>query len=178
MIELNDDAFKTTLKETSKDDSDKNNVVYMTNSSLIVTNFDLVKTKYTNSLKLSEENAASVDAFVPKGDNVYFIEFKNGKLQASDKRNVRDKVRDSLLIYNDINNITITENRNSAIFILVYNEAKNKNKSDPVVNPVMKLANQEKISFGMDRFKNLFFKEVHTYTEAQFEEFLQNTLEV
>ena len=76
MIDLNDDAFKTTLKETSKDDSDKNNVVYMTNSSLIVTNFDLVKTKYTNSLKLSEENAASVDAFVPKGDNVYFIEFK------------------------------------------------------------------------------------------------------
>lgn len=175
MIELNDNAFKTTLKETSKDDSDKNNIVYMTNSDLSVTNFDLVKTKYTNSLKLSEENATSVDALVQKDGIVYFIEFKNGVLKSSVKRDVREKIRDSLLIYNDIKNITITDNRNSAIFILVYNEDKNKNKSEPVVDPVMKLAKQEIISFGMDKFKNLFFKEVHTYTEAQFEAFLNRT---
>lgn len=177
MIDLNDDAFKTTFKETSKDDSDINNIVYMTNSDLTVTNFDLVKTTYISSLNLSKINVASVDALVQKDDIVYFIEFKNGVIQSKVKRNVRDKVRDSLLIYNDIKNTTITDNRNSAIFILVYNEAKNKSKSDPVVNPIMKLAKQKKIKFDIGKFENLFFKEVHTYTEAQFENFLKRTFE-
>ena len=81
MIDLNDDAFKTTFKETSKDDSDINNIVYMTNSDLTVTNFDLVKTTYISSLNLSKINVASVDALVQKDDIVYFIEFKNGVIQ-------------------------------------------------------------------------------------------------
>ncbi len=175
MIDLNDTIFKTTLKETSKDDSDKDNVVYMTESSLEVTNFDLVKTRYTNGLSLSEESATSVDALIQKDGIFYFIEFKNGILKSSVKHEVKDKVRDSLLIYNDIKNTTISENRINAVFILVYNEEKNKNKSASVVGKMMKLADEELISFGMEKFKKLFFKEVHTYTEAQLEEFLKKT---
>ena len=39
---------KTTLKETSKDDSDKMNVQYLTESNLSVVDFDRVKTCYAN----------------------------------------------------------------------------------------------------------------------------------
>lgn len=177
MIDLNDSIFKTTLKETSKDDSDINNVVYMTDSDLLVTNFDAVKTEYTNNLGLSENYAASVDALIQLEDTIYFIEFKNGNMKPEVKRNVRDKVRDSLLIYNDIEDSTIADNRTSVVFILVYNENKNKNKSGIVVNPVMKLANEEIILFGMEKFKNLYFKEVHTYTESQFEDFLHKVFD-
>lgn len=60
------------------------------------------------------------------------------------------------------------------MLILVYNGEKNKNKSSSVVNSVMGLANEELILFDLEKFKHMYFKEVHTYTESQFKLFLDN----
>ena len=68
---------------------------------------------------MSEDRAASVDALVVKGDVIVFIEFKNGKVN---NRNVKDKIRDSLLIFNDITEKNLTYTRNKAELIVVYNE--------------------------------------------------------
>lgn len=189
MINLNDESYRSTLKETSKDDSGGANVEYMTGSDIQVLNFDTVKTAYTNSLGLSEGAACSVDALLFKEQNstdegssdksVFFIEFKNGKIESQIKRNIANKVRDSLLIYNDIKKLSVEDMRKQAVFILVYNAAKNPDSSrSSIAQSVMGRANQELIRFNLDRFKGLYFKEVHTYTENQFQSFLQRTFDM
>lgn len=48
------------------------------------------------------------------------IEFKNGDMK-SEKRRVKDKIRDSLLLFCDITEMRIAETRKAMDFILVYN---------------------------------------------------------
>lgn len=181
MIDINDDSFKSTLKEASKDNSDKDNIVFMTESDLEVISFDAIKTKYANALNLSEDVAHSVDALLVKEQNldndIFFIEFKNGKVDGKIKRNIANKVRDSLLIYNDIQTVSISDLRKHAVLILVYNESKNieGHHRDYIAQSVMSFAKEELIRFDLERFKHLYFREVHTYTENQFEEFLKET---
>jgi hypothetical protein len=65
-------------------------------------------------------------------------------------------------------NISFT--RKNLDYILVYNEKKN-SKSE-IVAHIAKKAKTEQIKYGLERFKKYFFKEVHTYTEKEFEEYL------
>lgn len=177
MIDLNDKDFKSTLKELSLDNSNKDDIKYMTESELQAINFDLVKRKYANNLGLSEEKAHSVDAIViiKKQNLDCFIEFKNGKIDGKTKRNIRDKIRDSLLIYGDIALKNVSYTRKNTIFVLVYNEEKNgRGKSlDKFTSHLMNKAQTEEKRFGLEKFENLYFKEVHTYTEKQFDNFLK-----
>ena len=113
---LNDNI--ESLKETSKDDSDTNNIQYMTTSEIAVVNFDLVKRSYVNGFGLSEEVATSVDAIVPMKDGILFVEFKNGKVN---NRNIKDKARDSLLIFLEIIGKNITFSRSNIDFVVIYN---------------------------------------------------------
>ena len=108
------------LKEISKDDSDKENIDYMTDSLKEAVNFDAVKTEYTNGLNLSEENATSVDGIFEMSNHLIFIEFKNGNMK-NQKRSVKDKIRDSLLIFCDITGKQVKDTREWLEFILVYN---------------------------------------------------------
>lgn len=178
MIDLGDKDFKSTLKETSLDDSNKEDKKYMTKSELPAIDFDLVKRKYANSLGLSEDKAHSVDAIViTKEENLeYFIEFKNGKVEGKTKRNIKDKIRDSLLIYSDVTLKNVSYTRKNAIFILVYNEEKNKRgKSlDDIRSHLMDKAQIEERRFDLEKFEDIFFKEVHTYTEKQFDNFIKD----
>lgn len=90
---------RESLRETSKDDSDPNDIQYMTSSETEVVNFDLVKRCYVNGFGLSEDAITSVDAIVPLEDRILFVEFKNGKVN---NRNIKDKARDSLLVFLEI----------------------------------------------------------------------------
>lgn len=176
MIDLNNKDFKSTLKELSIDNSNKDDIKYMTESKLQAINFDLVKRKYANNLDLSEEKANSVDAIIIENRNLEcLIEFKNGKIDSKTKRNIRDKIRDSLLIYSDIALKNISYTRANTIFILVYNEEKNgRGKSlDKLTSHLMNKAKTEEIRFDLKKFEDLYFKEVHTYTEKQFDNFLK-----
>ena len=98
----------STLKECSKDHSDPGCIKFMTESQLEAINFDTVKTKYANDLVLSEECAASVDALLETDENIAFVEFKNGKVN---NRNIKDKIRDSLLLFCDLTKQTISDTR-------------------------------------------------------------------
>ena len=127
MISLNDyELFRTqkSLKELSIDDSDADNIQYMTNSQLSAVDFDIAKRTYVNSLGLSEEQADSVDALLQTNDSIAFIEFKNGKMN-NEKRKVKDKIKDSLLLFSAITGKTISYTRQKADFVLVYNVEKN-----------------------------------------------------
>lgn len=174
---------KITLKEASKDDSDISNIQHMTDCELEVINFDLVKRKYANSLKLSDEVAASVDALLQIGDHIVFVEFKNGKVK---NHNIKDKARDSLLIFCDVVGKTISYMRKRVDLIVVYNLEKN-----PLPNQIKKgrfqespsriaignyfseKAQKEYILFDLQRYERLYFREVHTYSKEEFREYLR-----
>lgn len=168
------------LKELSKDTSEIPNQ-YMTLREDKAVNFDLVKRIYTNALGLSEETAASCDCILAHSGAVAMIEFKNGRVKNGE---VKTKVRDSLLIYSGITGEGIAETREGMEFILVYNEEKNPDRglthrqaSDSpsrvsIAGHVARKAKREHIRFDLERFRALYFHEVHTYTPEEFESYL------
>ena len=164
---------KITLMEASKDDSGIDDC-YMTDSKIEVTDFDMVKRHYANKLYCSEECAASVDALLSVGDTVAFIEFKNGKVN---NRNVKDKLRDSLLIFLDVTGKTISYTRENAELIVVYNPDKNgsRTKQDDremsggksridIGKHFMKKAKEELVLFDIGKYAPIYYKKVHTYS--------------
>lgn len=165
---------RSTLKETSKDDTTSS---YMTDSALEVVNFDSVKDEYVKKLALYE-TPASADAFHVDGGNLYLVEFKNGYMDALKIFEVRKKIFDSLLILLDIIKEQILFSRQTLVFILVYNENKNPDKNDGfqvspsrayIANVFSQKGTEKFIRFNLQRFERLYFKEVWTVTEQEFE---------
>ena len=177
---------KSTLKECSGDNSDGSTIKFMTESQTEAVNFDEFKTKYANNLRLSEECAASADALLQTNTGLAFVEFKNGKVN---NRNVKDKIRDSLLLFCDFTDRTISYTREHVDFIAVYNEEKNPlpnqykkqtNADAPSRTEISRYflgkGNQKLILFDLERYQHLYFRKVHTYTKEQFENYIEKTL--
>ena len=184
MIELKAyEIFKdsvATLKEVSLDTEHGESMI---NDTVDVINFDRVKRKYTNQLGHSENDASSVDALAYNEDTLFFIEFKNGQVKNND---IKNKIKDSLLIFNDIVQKNISYTRKCAELIIVYNLKSNpmphqyekQNSSDSALigisKHVAKLAGKEFIRFNTERYQSLYFKAVHTYTVSEFKLFMQD----
>ena len=174
---------RESLRETSKDDSDPNDIQYMTSSETEVVNFDLVKRRYVNGFGLSEDAITSVDAIVPLEDRVLFVEFKNGQVN---NRNIKDKARDSLLVFLEIIGENIAFSRSNIDFIVVYNLEKNplprqvqkgQLQETPsrvsIADHFMGKAGKEFIRFDLERYERLYYRNIHTYSKEKFEEYLQ-----
>ena len=191
----------STLKDASLDD--KNNV-YMTNLGLKIIDFDSIKQEYTRRLHISENSAKSCDALLTNvscedklkdKESIYFIEFKNGAVKVSD---IRIKVKDSLLIYSDIEKIDLSYFREHAEFILVYNSDKHKSKVEirkkeskknseesekfskeriRIGQHFSKLGEEEFLIFDIEHMKKMYFKDVHTYDKYEFENYIKEKLE-
>lgn len=195
--------FTTSLKETSKDDSDKRNIVYMSKLENAVVNFDKVKEKYVSELenKLSM-TPFSNDALFEKNGKWFFIEFKNGTIDNLTNAKIKMKIYDSLLVLLDILKQDIEFSRKNITYILVFNE-ENINKKctskDFDKNEYLKF-NQVpsadsasranllfmledlsgcfgKPQFGLERYKNFIFNEVYTIPKYRFDDFIKNIIE-
>lgn len=173
----------STFKETSHD-TDGQCPGYMTESEIKVINFDKVKEDYVRGMKLSKMPCSNDALYIDKDKNIFFVEFKNGQIK-NKIYNVYNKIYDSLLMFNDIVNENISFCRQNVYFMLVYNEEKNsrlegnKKQEDSSKAVISKLihnkANKKFVRFGLKQFEKLYFKEVFTYTESEFEEkFLLN----
>ena len=180
------------LKETSIDKRD-GTPQYMTLSTRDAVNFDDVKEEYVKQLGVSEIPKSN-DALFDDGKGfLVFVEFKNGFMDRPKQFEVRKKVYDSALIFTDITSTGISYMRDHMKYILVYNETANqdndldeelKKKRKTAVQPspafdafaknVGKYANEEYVCFGLKIFQNYCFKEVHTYTEAEFNAYLSS----
>lgn len=165
--------YETTLQEASWDD---NNEKDMTISKLSVINFDDLKKDYVENLKLSQ--IKSNDAlFVNNGDYT-FIEFKNGKIDNTEKVfKIYSKIYDSIIIYLDLDVFqgTIENMRNKMTYILVYNKAyrhteKFEGSEHDFLRKMLISSKAERIRFGLRKFKGYCFKNVHTYSKEEFEE--------
>lgn len=173
----------STFKETSHD-TDGQCPGYMTESEIKVINFDKVKEDYVRGMKLSKMPCSNDALYIDKDKNIFFVEFKNGQIK-NKIYNVYNKIYDSLLMFNDIVNENISFCRQNVYFMLVYNEEKNsglegnKKQEDSSKAVISKLihnkANKKFVRFGLKQFEKLYFKEVFTHTESEFEEkFLLN----
>ena len=171
----------STFKETSYD-KDGEKPGYMTDSQIQVINFDKVKDGYIKNLALSNTPCSNDALYFGKDNKIFFVEFKNGVLDERPRRNfnICKKIYDSLLIFNDIVHQNISFCRENLYFILVYNENKNKREackteqeesSKAIISKkIHKKAKKKFVRFGLDRFEKLYFKEVFTYTESEFED--------
>lgn len=171
----------STFKETSYD-KDGEKPGYMTDSQIQVINFDKVKDGYIKNLALSNTPCSNDALYFGKDNKIFFVEFKNGVLDERPRRNfnICKKIYDSLLIFNDIVNKNISFCRENLYFILVYNESKNRREacrteqeesSKAIISKkIHKKAKKKFVRFGLDRFEKLYFKEVFTYTESEFED--------
>ena len=179
----------STLKQTSKDD---NNEEYMTESQIKVINFDSVGgDKYTRNNNLSIQLKTNDVLFLHNDERYTFIEFKNGKLLDKSNRidikklkDIELKILNSIFVLGDIEEKSLNILKEITNYILVYNEEKNspneKNSISEIGNYFINqgsslsvgentFGKDEIICFGLEKFKNYCFKNVHTYSKEEFE---------
>lgn len=179
------DIYSSTLRVTSQDDS---NGICMTESELKVVNFDKVKRRYSSELCLSHHPKSCDALFVNKKGEMYFIEFKNGRIDENETTKIKFKLYDSLLIFLDKSSITLNNLRKKSTFILVYNYHKKHSKdalddcgSDKtsfytIANTVTAKGGGHIIRFGLYLYKKLYFKEVYTCTQEEFNKLLDDLI--
>ena len=178
----------STLQEISIDDHEKDNVQYMTDSQRMAVNFDKVKEEYISNLSLVEVPKSNDALFLSRDNKLIFVEFKNGFMDGKKKFDVRKKIYDSIIILTDILDVGISHLRDQMEYVLVYNENINEDEKeilqkksyvqpskayDSLAKGIFGMAKKEYVCFGYDIFKNYCFKDVHTYTEKECEEYLE-----
>lgn len=171
--------FMTTVKCTSKD-SEHNE--YMTECTAPAVNFDKVVKSYCKNICISTVGSNDALVFHPN-DTVTFIEFKNGHINNPEQqRKLLKKIYDSIVIFTDITGKTISDTRNFLNYILVYNERKNPDNTNPKIKYrasksrdeidkiLLGYGKETHIKYGLEFLKGYCFKEVNTYTQNEFEE--------
>jgi len=170
MCEIFDRHFST-LQMTSIDTANSED---MTDSQYNVVNFDDVKNEYVSSLKL-KNIPTSVDAILKKGNEIFFIEFKNGNLDAKDVYDIRKKIYDTLLIYGDITGKTINYTREFVEFILVCNAEKS-SKVNLAERFLKNKMSESSLFSPLFPFEKYCFKKISVYTKEEFKQNFTNNL--
>ena len=180
----------------SKDDSDEENPVYMVGidrdiSKDIVIDFDSVKTAFCKRFHKSNEVFKSADALLYSEvkNKLIFVEFKNGNVK--NVKNLKEKLKDSLLVFSNIVDVDLKFCRKYLEYIVVYNyekkkpsveqkkvkyrkEEQNKSQSpskeyvEGIAKPLFKLAKDEIILWDLEIMKDICVSDVHTYTVDEF----------
>lgn len=190
-------TYQSTLKETSKDDSNLKDIKYMSGIDDDVIYFDKVKEKYTSDLiNKPIKMPLSNDTLFKKGDFWYFIEFKNGLIDNRVNMEIKLKLYDSLLILLDLLNKGISFAREKIVYILVFNEETLDNQKlshqfnkkeylesnqiasidSPSRMTLVSLldglsGNLGRPQFGLERYKSFLFKDVFTIPKYRFDDF-------
>ena len=164
----------TTLQEASKDTG---NGTYMTNSQYEVLDFDEIKKLYANNHAINKHPSSADALSQDQNGSFIFVEFKNGEV---DSKNINKKIYESTAIFMDITNTTISFTRKNMDYILVYNESKNpikKNKQSitDITSHVSVKAKEYYPRFRLASFKDYFFRNIYTYTEKEFTDYLSKT---
>jgi len=155
-------GFGTTLEKASEDDCNSD---VMTLSQENVVDFDEFKNGFVKKISSSgitvDALPMSCDAlYMAASQNEFFmIEFKNGRIKELE---IKIKILESLLMLSEEFSATIKSTRHHLNFILVYNEDTSKKQ---IKNYWDKRADM----FGLEHFKNLYFKDVRAYTKEEFE---------
>ena len=170
MININNfSKYETSISNLKETSFDGSNEEYMTESSLSVYNFDKVVKDYCKTRKIKKYTPSSADVFYQcKNNEVYLIEFKNGKIDKYEISKIKKKILESLLIITDILEIHISDTRENFNFIFVYNKEKNTSYED-IMQTVNDYAINDNSTTSFKLLKKIFFKEVFTLNKEEFE---------
>ena len=118
--------FRKHVESIQNLSADSQNSQFLSDSHSCAIDFDAVKREYCNAHIGSEDNAKSVDALVLVNGRLTFIEFKNGNISSSQKKNdIKQKVYESIFIFHEITKIPLYSICSNLDFILVYNMLNN-----------------------------------------------------
>jgi len=151
-----------------------------------VINFDLVERVYKQELSktLSCNLVESMDGLANVEPHTFsLVEFKHGKFSYEE---LNDKILNSLLVLCDILHKNISDLRNHMDLIFVCND----NKGIDIANnaqrkiqesisrsniekAIFKKAKKEPIRYRLKKYQGMYFRNVHTYTETEFSEYMQ-----
>lgn len=170
---------QSTLKDTSYNDA---GTAHMTDSLLPVIDFDAVKSEYIRSYHCSPVPKSN-DALLHYGDEYFFIEFKDGNMKY-EIHNVRGKIFESLLLFCDLTDTTISFSRKHVSYMLVYNQEKSKAyiqeklsanevQEPPAIGTFIRALGKEAKHnvdyFGLRKqFKDIYFKDVYSCERSEF----------
>lgn len=176
MLNFND--YSKTLESLSLDSSNGEPMVHCQEHAIDFDAFLEAYFKQCYSKKCSKV-PESVDAVLFVDGKYTLIEFKNGRMDKEKCHNVKCKIAHSLLVIMDHQNIGIDYVKNNISFVLVYNN-KTAFKKEPdlkqykkmIASGVMQKAKTRIIHFGLDIFKETYFKDVLTIEKDEFQDFL------
>ena len=170
----------STLKDTSHDST---NGQYLSQSPYPAVNFDDVKDDAFVGFNDYRSNDALL---IPQndGEKYVFIEFKNGDVTSRAKcKDIRTKIAESLLIFHDILNVTISFDRCELVYMLVYNRVNNHSFETQRNSSVARISNhfarQAGTFFlinGFDRYRKIF-NAVYTINEVEFKNSFSDKLD-
>ncbi|NQN67729.1 hypothetical protein HPA05_04345 [Streptococcus suis] len=183
-----DKLFVTTFSTTdSKYLFEPCNFIY---SNDLVVNFDNVKSEFCKSLDKDNTLLCSVDTILYNKQNgrLILVEFKNGIIDKNQRRKLKNKIKDSILMLNYFLSTNLGDSQNNFEFILVYNSLNDPPLPDEDIdidyldNPeyydfaetVSEFAGEEHIRFNLGIYEDIFVKNVHTYNIDQFKKYYIN----
>lgn len=165
---------RSTLKATSYDDA---NDCYLSESEFPAVDFDEVVKSYCKGFGLEGDALSSNDALVLFQTNppkFIFVEFKNGYVDSKEKRKIRNKIDESLLVFSDIVDENVSFCRQNMNYVLVYNKMRNEDfenkKNSSFTKFAEVIAGKAKEKFVIEGFarNKIFFNDVKILNQDEF----------
>lgn len=163
---------KASLKETSEDKQNKQYMMLEAEESVV--HFEnatkaFVKKRGIVIPKNEPQPLKAVDALMVKDGLILFVEFKNGK--NIDPRDLRDKIRHSILTFLAVTSSTMADLQASAVMIVVYNPDAIRSETQ-LGAAVARKAGERIPGLGLDNIQRMFLKDVRSYTPEEFRKYL------
>lgn len=146
----------------------KNQDTSLVESEILGIDFDAIKDDYFKSYNCTHPSTSN-DSVINYKDSDYFIEFKDQK--KPNTKEIREKIRNSLLIYLDKIDEKISYARHNLGYILVYNPNKQENYNR--LKESIGSLTQDRFGLKKD-FEGLYFKEVICIPADKFKEKLMD----
>lgn len=169
------DSIRTCVSDFRTTSWDKENNVYMTESTLPVLNFDLIAKKHRDDNAYIEPHSSNDAYYVTHEGHRYFIEFKNGKIKA---KKINAKATASVLLAIDMGLFQdFHDVQDNCSYILVYNEEKHPPSAQVMDDFLHQLSCQSR---QLEQVQSIrwIYKNVTSLTKKEFEqEFIKKIVE-
>ena len=178
------EIYESTIRKTSKSDDGTDFI----KSDVKVYDFDAFTKTICNAYR-NKKTLGSVDAFALSDTNeeLWFIEFKNARKSRVPKKSLQIKAYDSMYTAYFFlkEKYSLNEIKSRAVLFVVYNddaieEEQRENPSTDFLKFKTKMGEmaridpENRILFGMDKYKGFLYKEIHTIGKEEFIEKYQS----
>lgn len=168
-------SYQESLSKVSKDDAGNS----LIKSEQQVCNFDRLTEAVAGQYRAGKPVCSSDALYIRDDQHLYLIEFKNAKSSNIPKKSLKLKAYDSIMtlqcaLYSEY---SLDKLKTMVTFVFVYNNACGDLETNDSFEKLKKkvkefTSGKELILFGLDIYKDVFYKEVFTVDKEQFESVL------